>query len=377
MSNFLSYFKDVDIVKIELKKIFSLSEMIKKKIYFMEVCGTHTMQISKYGIRKILPQNIKLISGPGCPVCVTPLEFIDKAIYILDNFENVTILTFGDLYRVVGSKSSLEKEKSKGKDIRILYSPDEILSLAKENPDRNIVFLSIGFETTLPSIGCVIKEAKVQNIKNIFFLMGNKFFLPALEVLILLSRNFISSNFNADSTIDGFILPGHLSTIIGERSYHWIAQKYKIPSVITGFEPVDILQGIRLLVEMIVSKNPGVKNQYSRVVSYDGNLYAKEIIKEVFDITEGKWRGMGLIPATAAKLKKEFEDFDAEKRFNIPNFNNEENLFGCRCNEVLIGKITPIECPLFDKVCNPENPKGACMVSTEGACAAYYKYERI
>lgn len=378
MSNLLLSFKNSKLVKVEVQKIFELAKNVKRQLCFMEVCGTHTMQISKYGIRRLLPENIKLISGPGCPVCVTPLEFIDKAIYILRNCNNVIIATFGDLYRVPSTDSSLEKEKAKGYDVRIIYSPYEVLDIVQQNPHKEVIFLSIGFETTMPAIGCVIKEAKEKGINNLSFLVGNKFFLPALEALILFSKNFSPNSFNTNSTINGFLLPGHLSVILGEKAYKWITEKYAIPSVITGFEPLDIVVGIRMLIEMFLQETPEVRNEYSRVVSYEGNFYAMNIINEVFNSKPGKWRGIGIIPNSTAELKKEFEKFDAEKKFNIPEINTDEQSFSkCRCNEVLIGKITPLECPLFAKLCTPQDPKGACMVSSEGACAAYYKYERI
>lgn len=377
MPSLLSSFKDSEIVKVEIKKIFELAKNVKKEVRFMEVCGTHTVQVARYGIRKLLPENIKLISGPGCPVCVTPSEFIDRAIYILKN-NNVIIATFGDLYRVPGSESSLEKEKTKGFDIRIVYSPQEVLDIAEQNPKKEIVFLSIGFETTMPAIGCIVKEAKQKNIKNLYFLVGNKFFLPALEALILFSRNSLPSSVNINSTIDGFLLPGHLSVIIGEKAYQWIVEKYNIPSVITGFEPLDIVLGIKMLIEMIIDNSPKVKNEYSRVVSYEGNLYAMSIIREVFGTKTGKWRGLGVIPNSTAELKEEFEDFDAEKKFNLLQIEEDKIQFSqCRCNEVLIGRISPLDCPLFATLCTPQDPKGACMVSSEGACAAYYKYERL
>lgn len=378
MSNLLTSFKNNDIVKAEIKKIFELSRRIKKQLCFMEVCGTHTVQISKYGIRKLLPDNIKLISGPGCPVCVTPLEFIDKAIYIIRNFNNVIITTFGDLYRVPGKNSSLEKQKADGYDIRIIYSPQEVLDIAQQNQKKEVVFLSIGFETTMPAIGCIIKEAKQRAIENLYFLVENKFFIPALEFLFLSIKDLSTPFFNENSTIDGFLLPGHLSVIVGEKSYKWIVEKYSIPSVIVGFEPLDIVLGIRMLVEMILKGTPELKNEYTRVVSYEGNLSAKKIIYEVFCPKIGKWRGIGVIPSSTAQLTRDFEEFDAEKKFKIPDMNIDEQSFSqCRCSEVLIGKITPLACPLFAKTCTPQEPKGACMVSSEGVCAAYYKYERI
>lgn len=373
--NVLDKFKDVHIVNQELENIFLLTKKLTKEVKIMEVCGTHTMQISKFGIRKLLPDNIKLISGPGCPVCVTPVEYIDKAIYLLRNFD-VIITTFGDMFRVPGSESSLEQEKSNGKDVRVIYSPEEVVNIAVSNPNKDVVFLSIGFETTMPAVAAVVKEVKQKSINNIYFLLGNKFFLPALEVLILQSRNYITSSVETTSSLDGFILPGHLSSIIGKNSYLWIAEKYKIAGVITGFEPVDILRGIRMLIEMIVSGKPEIKNEYTRVVTDDGNIYAKNIIKEVFEPTEGNWRGIGVVAYTGAKFKNSYQIYDAEVKFNLPKFKNIGELAGCRCNEVLTGKITPFECPLFAKLCTPAKPKGACMVSQEGTCAAYYKYER-
>ncbi len=370
MNNFdpLTDFKDVQIVIKEIEKIHQLSSEIKRDIFLMEVCGTHTMQISKFGLRKLMPQNIKLISGPGCPVCVTSQEYVDKAIYLTENYDFI-VTTFGDLFRVPGTKGSLEQQKSKGKDIRIIYSPEEALQIAQQTPQKNILFLSIGFETTMPATACVVKEAKNKKIKNLYFLLGNKFFLPAFDGIIALSRK------NGGS-LDGFILPGHLSAIIGEKSYVFLKENYGIPGVITGFEPVDIILGIKLLLEMILEKKSQIKNEYTRVVTYEGNICAKNLIDEVFDRKDGIWRGIGEIPNSEAKFKKEYKEFDIENHIKIPQLSPKEKLH-CRCSDVLIGKITPFECSLFAKMCNPENPVGACMVSSEGSCAAYYKYERV
>ncbi|MFN3550825.1 MAG: hydrogenase formation protein HypD [Endomicrobiia bacterium] len=371
MKNPLVEFKNLDIVKKEIEKINFLAKEIKKDLYFMEVCGTHTMQISKYGIRKILPQNIKLISGPGCPVCVTPQLYIEKALYIIRNYNNIILTTFGDLFRVPGSSGTLEEEKSSGKDIRIVYSAQELINIAENNKNKIIVFLSIGFETTLPTIACVIKEAKEKNIKNLFFLLGNKFFLPeALETVIIISKKQ-KENFS----LDGFILPGHLSSVTGVKPYYFIKEKYNLSGVITGFEPLDIVISIRMLLEIIKTKKPQVKNEYTRVVKEDGNTYAQKLINEVFDKEDGEWRGLGIIKNSSAKLKKEYENFDITKILKIPEIETEDIKL-CKCKEVLVGKIQPYKCPLFAKTCTPENPKGACMVSSEGACAAYYKYER-
>lgn len=366
--NILSSFKDTQIVKKEIEKIYQLASKIKRQISLMEVCGTHTMQVSKFGLRKLMPQNIKLISGPGCPVCVTSQEYIDKAIYIAENYDFI-ITTFGDLFRVPGTQSSLELQKSKGKDIRIIYSPEEALSIAEKFPQKKVLFLSIGFETTMPAIACIVKEAKNKNIRNLYFLLGNKFFLPAFDAIIALSKK-------NNNSIDGFILPGHLSSIIGEKSYDFLKKNYKIPGVITGFEPVDIVLGIKLILEMILEEVPQIKNEYTRVVTYNGNVYAQKLIDDVFDKKDGIWRGIGEIPNSEAKFKKEYEGFDIEKHIKIPQISSKEKPH-CRCTDVLIGKITPFECPLFGKICSPDNPIGACMVSSEGSCAAYYKYERV
>lgn len=363
-------FKNSDIVKKEIEIIKNLAQHIKKDVYLMEVCGTHTMQISKYGFRKILPENIKLLSGPGCPICVTPEEYIYKALYIIKNYDNLILTIFGDLFRVPTDNGSLEEEKSNGKDIRIVYSPQEIITIAENNKDKTVIFLSIGFETTMPAIACIVKEAKDKNLKNLFFLLGNKFFIPALNTLISSSKKS-KDNFS----IDGFILPGHLSSIIGVQPYYFIKEEYNLPGVITGFEPVDIVISIRMLLEMLKDNKPQIKNEYTRVVKEEGNIYAQKLINEVFDKEDGEWRGLGIIPDSTAKFKKEYEMFDITKIFKIPKF-SPKNIKFCKCNEVLAGKLTPKKCPLFAIVCTPENPKGACMVSSEGACAAYYKYER-
>ncbi len=372
--NIISVFRNDKIVKYEIEKIHWLVQNINKEIKFMEVCGTHTMQISRFGIRKLMPKNIELTSGPGCPVCVTPISYIDKAIY-LSRQKDVIIVTFGDMFRVPGTESSLELEKSSGANIEILYSPIEVIDLARKFPNKIIVFLSIGFETTMPAIAVTVQQIKQQKINNVYFLLGNKFFLPAMEVLILKSRNFLPPSIENESSIDGFILPGHLSSIVGEAAYGWISEKYKIAGVITGFEPVDIVRGIRMLLEQIVSGKPEIKNEYTRVVQYDGNSEAMKIIKNVFEPTDTEWRGLGIVPSSGARFNKEYEEFDIEKKISVPKLESKEYK-GCQCADVLIGKIKPFECKLFAKVCTPENPLGACMVSSEGSCAAYYKYER-
>jgi hydrogenase expression/formation protein HypD len=371
MPNLIEQFKDKTIVLREIQQINLLCNKTSQRINIMEVCGTHTMQISKYGLRKILPKNVNLISGPGCPVCVTPKSYLDKAIFLVRKY-NVVIATFGDIVRVPGNESSLEIEKSRGAQVEVVYSPMEVIEISKKFPQREIVFLSIGFETTMPSVCVLVKELKRLKIKNVSLLVGNKFFLPAMETLLK------TKNKKQNFFIDGFLLPGHLSSIVGEKVYKPILNRYKVCGVITGFEPVDIVRGIRLLVELVIKNTPSILNEYTRVVTYEGNVIAQKLIKEVFTTKTGFWRGLGKIFCSDAKLNQIFSDFNAEKRFNIPkhifNFNEKEDK-GCRCAEVILGKIKPYQCGLFAKFCTPENPVGACMVSSEGSCAAYYKYE--
>lgn len=357
-------YRKPEIQKEIIEKIDEISEKLKKEIVIMEVCGTHTMAIGRFGIRKVLPKKIKLISGPGCPVCVTPEEFIDKAIEI-SKLENVDVATFGDMMKVPGSYSSLEKEKANGSNIFIVYSPIDALEIAKINPSKKIVFLSIGFETTAPLIAQTLKIAREKNIKNFFILVGNKLIPPAMEFLLE----------SKDVNIDGFICPGHVSVIIGIESYKRISEKYNIPCIISGFEPIDILYSIYLITKSIIEKKAEVINEYKRAVKEKGNVKAKEIIEEVFEVCDSKWRGIGIIKKSGLKLKEEFSEFDAEKFFKI-SFKEKKKNEKCLCGEILKGKKQPFDCPLFAKICTPENPKGPCMVSSEGTCSAYFKYER-
>jgi len=327
----------------------------------MEVCGGHTMAIHRFGIPSLLPKGIKLISGPGCPVCVSSISFIDKAI-TLSEIDNVIITTYGDLIRVPGSKSSLEKEKIKGADIRIVYSTLEALNIAKANQDKKVVFLGIGFETTAPASAVAIKKAYNESVSNFYLLSAHKIMPPIMEALL-----------NDDVKIDGFICPGHVSTITGSKIYDFIPKKYKIACVVTGFEPTDLMQSIDMLASQIANGNQKVEIQYSRVVTKEGNVKAKAIMNEVFETRNEFWRGIGEIANSGLKLKEKYKDFDAELIFNIHIESKGENP-ACICGDILRGLKTPKDCKLFDKVCTPINPIGACMVSSEGSCAAYYKY---
>lgn len=332
------------------------------KVKIMEVCGTHTMAIFRFGIRNLLPENIKLISGPGCPVCVTPTSIIDTAIEMVQKRLGIMAI-FGDILRVPGSESSLEREKANKGDVQVVYSVLDALELARNTPKKPVIFFAVGFETTAPSIACAIETALKERMKNFFILSANKLIPPAMEALLN----------SPDLDIDGFICPGHVSTIIGSSPYEFIAEKYRIPCVITGFEPLDILQGIYLILRQIAANRPRVEIQYSRVVKKEGNLLALKKMEEVFQPQDTEWRGLGVIPKSGLVLRNEYRNFDALEHFSIPVKPSKDNQL-CICGDILRGIATPLQCPLFKKFCDPTHPIGACMVSMEGTCAAYYKY---
>lgn len=355
---YIDEYRNKEIAQNILWQIKSISQ---KKINLMEVCGSHTVSIFRNGIRKILPPNINLISGPGCPVCVTPIQYIDEII-AFSRKDNFIITTFGDMIRVPGSNSTLEKEKANGSDIRIVYSTLDALKIAYDNPFKNVVFMGVGFETTSPTIASVILKAKEEKINNFSVLCVAKIMPPAMKSLL-----------DAEEVnIDGFICPGHVSAIIGSKPYSFIASQYNIPCVISGFEPLDILQTIFMLVKQIEKNKAKVEIQYKRIVKPEGNKIALEKINRVFKIVDSEWRGMGKIPLSGLEIRDKYEQFNARK-FSI-SVERPKEISGCRCGEVLRGIIIPPECPLFGKICTPEDPKGACMVSSEGTCAAYYKY---
>jgi hydrogenase expression/formation protein HypD len=345
------------------KAIFREADGLKR-LNIMEVCGTHTMAICRFGIKDILPDNINLISGPGCPVCVTPKLYIDKAI-ALSGIPGVILATFGDMMKVPGSDSSLAEEKAKGRLIKVVYSVLDALEIARKNKDKNIVFLGIGFETTSPTVAASVVSAKKEKLKNFFVLSGHKVMVPAMEALVK----------DKDVKIDGFLCPAHVSTIIGVKPYRVIADRYRIPCVIAGFEPVDILQGIFMLVKQVKSGNIKVENQYKRVARNTGNKKAMALLRKVFSIKDSEWRGIGRIKDSGLYLNKTYAGFDADGSFALPSVRIRPDS-GCICGSILKGIKTPIECRLFGNKCTPERPQGACMVSSEGACAAYYRYKR-
>lgn len=339
-----------------------IKKLLKEPITLMEVCGTHTHAISASGIRHSVPPHLKLLSGPGCPVCVTDQKDIDWVIELARTHQ-VTIATFGDLLRVPGTKSSLAQEKSKGADIRIVYSALDALKFTT-NSDKPVIFIGVGFETTAPTIAATILKAQKENIRNFYVLPLLKLIPPALRIIAQ----------HPKVNIDGFILPGHVSTIIGQKPYEFLVKDFRIPCAITGFEPLDILEGIYLLLKQIELQRPEVAIQYTRSVKKSGNLTAQSIINQVFEKTDADWRGIGKIKDSGLKFKPRYNEFDARNYFNIKIAKTK--LSACRCGEILMGLIIPAQCPLFAKSCRPESPFGPCMVSSEGACSAYYKYER-
>lgn len=358
----LEEFSNRDIVRGLTELIGNLAAGHSEPITFMEVCGTHTMAIYQYGIRSILPPQVRLISGPGCPVCVTPIGYVDRAVAYARRAHTI-IATFGDMLRVPGSTSSLLEERAKGADIRVVYSPLDAVSLAERNPGKRVVFLGVGFETTAPTIAGTIMTAHARGLDNFFVLASHKTIPIPMQ---LLSRD-------PDLGLDGYLCPAHVSAIIGADAYRFLAEDHGIPCVVTGFEPADVLQGVAMLVSQVVEGRSEVENQYRRFVTREGNRKAQELLKSVFNPADAVWRGLGAIPGSGLVIGEEFSCFDAEKALPI-DVEEPREPEGCLCGEVLKGKIAPTECALFGTACTPEDPVGACMVSSEGSCAAAYKY---
>jgi hydrogenase expression/formation protein HypD len=345
--------------------ILSIAEKLKaistKNIVLMEVCGGHTMAIHRFGLQSLLPSNIKLISGPGCPVCVSGQHFIDTAM-AYTKLPGVIITTYGDLIRVPGSYTSLEKERANGSDIRMVYSVLESLEIAKNNPDKKVIFLGIGFETTAPATAAAILQAKLENIPNFFVLSAHKVMPPVMKALV-----------KEGVKIDGFIAPGHVSAITGTAIFEELASVCGLGVVVTGFEPVDMMQAILMLVVQIESGKQRMEVQYQRVVHTEGNKTAQRMLEEVFELRDDQWRGLGMIPKSGLKIREALKVFDAEIQFNVEVPESTEPK-GCICGQILRGLKTPVDCPLFGKKCTPSDPVGACMVSGEGTCATYFKY---
>lgn len=335
-----------------------------RKLTIMEVCGTHTMALFRYGIRELLPRTVTLLSGPGCPVCVTSNASIDRAV-ALSRREDITIATFGDMVRVPGSSSSLSQERSRGADIRIVYSPMDSLGLAEKNPGRRVVFLGIGFETTAPAVAATIREAARRTLDNFSVLCCHKLIPPAIRMLLE----------SGNVSVDGFLLPGHVSVIIGTKPYGFIARDYGKACAVGGFEPLDILQAILMLLDQIEKGDQRVDNQYSRAVGERGNERALQLMDEVFEVCDSEWRGLGTIPKSGLRVRTEYLNHDAR---NIPVAVEATREYpGCICGAILRGEKSPPDCSLFGTACTPGMPKGPCMVSSEGTCAAHHKYHQI
>ena len=358
---FLRGYSDSSLGKKLAGDIERLAKDLGREVSFMEVCGTHTTAIYRYGLCQMLPQEVRLISGPGCPVCVTPPSYIDLAIEI-SKIDGVIVATFGDMVRVPGRHSSLEKEKARGRDVRVVYSPLGALEMARKNPEKRIVFLAVGFETTSPTVAAGLLKARQENLNNLYILSAHRLIPPAIEALL-----------TAGAKIEGFILPGNVSVIIGSGPYNFIPEEFGLPAVITGFEPVDILLALRMLLSQISESRQEVEIEYNRAVKPEGNERAVDTLHRVFEVDEGEWRGLGRIPESALILKADFRDFAAEEVFDI-SLKASGEPSGCRCGEVLRGVLEPEGCALYGKSCTPQHPVGPCMVSSEGTCAVHYKY---
>ena len=331
-------------------------------VNIMEVCGTHTMAIARLGLRGLLPSNIRLLSGPGCPVCVTPEEVIDAAAACTLE-HGATVLTFGDMMRVPGSIESLQEVKARGGKVEVVASPLQVIEQAQAAPETEFVFIAVGFETTIPAVALAVQQAQRAAVGNLSFLVSHRLVPPALDLLMA----------DPDLKLSGMIAPGHVSAILGEAAYAGL-KKAGIPTVIAGFEPLDVLGGLEALLQMLSDGECEVKNMYPRIVRPEGNPQAVELIHAVFEPVDAHWRGIGLIPQSGLALRREFKLLDAARRFDL-DLSSSESDKGCRCGSVLLGHILPDECPLFGTACTPDHPVGACMVSGEGSCAATYKYQ--
>lgn len=360
--NYLDQFRDKVLVKGLAERITALTRGRSKPLVFMEVCGTHTMAIYQYGLRTLLPPEVKLISGPGCPVCVTPNGYLDRAI-ALCRLPDLIVTTFGDMLRVPGSSSSLMEERAKGADVRIVYSPLDAVQIAARNPGKRVVFLGVGFETTAPTVAGSILTAKAQGLTNYCVLASHKTMPQPMAIL----------SADPELSVDGYLCPAHVSAIIGASAYRFLCEEYRVPCVVTGFEPVDVMQGVEMLVRQALAAESKVEVQYSRVVRWEGNAKAQSMLAEVFTPFDAQWRGIGVLPGSGLRIAERYREFDAELVIPVAVEELTEHR-GCLCGEILKGKVSPFDCPLFGKGCTPESPVGACMVSSEGTCAAAYKY---
>ena len=359
---YLDEFSDPELARKLVDEIHSVTT---RPWAMMEVCGGQTHSIIRHGIDQLLPDGVEMIHGPGCPVCVTPLEIIDKALAIAEQ-PNVIFCSFGDMLRVPGSSKDLFAIKSSGGDVRVVYSPMDALKLAKQNPEKQVVFFGIGFETTAPANAMTVYQARKQSITNFSLLVSHVLVPPAIAAIME----------SPACRVQAFLAAGHVCCVMGTSEYPPLAEKYKVPIVVTGFEPLDILEGIRKTLIQLESGRHELENAYSRAVPPEGNLPAQEMLRDVFEVTDRTWRGIGMIPQSGWKLSSRYAEFDAETRFSVSDIHTDESPL-CRSGEVLQGLIKPHECSAFGKECTPRKPLGATMVSAEGACAAYFTYRRL
>jgi len=360
---FSEEFRDQELVKGLVREIHGLNP---KPATLMEVCGTHTMAVARFGLKALLPPEVRLVSGPGCPVCVTAQEDIDGYL-ALGHMPQAILATFGDMVRVPGSATSLERERARGISVRVVYAPLDAVALAREHPQNEVIFFGVGFETTMPAVAVALKAAAEDKVTNFSVFSVHKTMPAALRALLG----------SGELKVSGLLLPGHVTTIIGPAAYNFIAEEFAVPGAVTGFEPLDILLGISSLLRQIQENRPGVDNVYTRAVKAPANPRAQALLEEVFAPEDAVWRGLGVIPGSGAGIQQAYATFDARRRFadilaQVPP----AKPTACRCGEVLRGSLAPQDCPQFDTTCNPSQPLGPCMVSSEGACAAAYRYER-
>ncbi len=358
---FIDEYRDAAIARRLLAEI---ARTVHGHWVLMEICGGQTHTIMRYGLDELLPPNIELVHGPGCPVCVTPLETIDKALELASRPE-IILVSYGDMLRVPGSTTDLLTVKAKGGDVRVVYSPTEALKIARQNPDRKVVFLAVGFETTAPANAMAVWQAKQEKIGNFSVLVSHVLVPPAIRALMT----------SPDCRVNGFIAPGHVCAVVGYEEYETLARDFRVPIVVGGFEPVDLLEAVLMLARQLEKGEAKAENQYVRSVIYQGNLPAQRVMKEVFEVADQKWRGIGTIPPAGFSVREEYGDYDASRLFGLASITVEEPA-ECISAKVLQGLKKPTDCPAFGMRCTPQNPLGAPMVSSEGACAAYYNYRR-
>jgi hydrogenase expression/formation protein HypD len=361
----MKYLDEYRDARIARALVAEIAHEVRGHWVLMEICGGQTHTIMRYGLDELLPPNIELVHGPGCPVCVTPLETIDKALELASRPEMI-LVSYGDMLRVPGSRSDLFTVKAQGGDVRVVYSPTEALKIARQNPDRKVVFLAIGFETTAPANAMAVWQARREGIGNFSVLVSHVLVPPAIRALMT----------SPDCRVHGFIAPGHVCTVMGYEEYEGLVRDFRVPIVVGGFEPVDLLEAILMLVRQLEKGEAKAENQYVRSVNYQGNLPAQRVVHEVFEIGDQKWRGIGTIPASGLRVREEYGDYDASRIFGLASITAEEPA-ECISAKVLQGLKKPTDCPAFGMRCTPQNPLGAPMVSSEGACAAYYNYRRI